>query len=1123
MDFAYQARGYIAAFLIVTLAAFIRFAAGDWAVHTPFITFYPAVMIAATYWRMRAGLCATGLSALIEVFFMEPAGRPWLTRPEDRLLLTVFIIMGVLISYTCEAMHRALERAKESDAQARLAAEREKTLLVLREGEEQFRLAVESAELGTWDHDLLTGAVNWSARCKEIFGLSPGAHVDYQVFLGLVHPDDRAALEELARSAMAPPGTGQFKAEYRIVRPDGTERWVAARGRALFEDGSGLRRPVRLVGTVLDNTERRRTEDLMRVRLDLVEFAATHSSRELLQKVLDEIGVLTKSPLGFLHFVEPDQKTLSLQVWSTKTLESCGVEQKRVHYSIDQAGVWVDCIYRKEPVIHNDYLALPHRKGMPEGHPAVIRELLVPIIRWDRVVAVLGIGNKPCDYTREDVALASYLADVAWEITSRKREQDELFTSRQMLQFVLDNIPQRIFWKDRDLRFLGCNKQLALDCGYQDPEDLVGKTDYETASAEIAEQYRADDRELMETGRPRLNFEERQIKPDGSKAWLLTSKVPMFDQHGNITGILGTYEDITERKRMEAELRRAHDELEVRVRERTADLVKANEKLREQAALLDLADDAIIVCDIGFRTLFWNKGAEKLYGIRKEDAIGKITHEIVNTIFPEEVEKIRETVLAKGHWEGELVQFPVRGQKLHTESRWALQRNPAGEPVGFLKINRDVTGRKVMEEQLRRANRALKAVNQCNAALVRENDEPVLLDRICRIIVETGGYRMAWVGYAQQDECKTVRPVASAGHVDDYLEQARITWADVPRGRGPVGRAIRAKEVHISKDIAQNPDLGPWRTAALRNGYASAISLPLLIQGEAFGALTIYAPEPDAFDEEEVKFLTTLAENLSYGISSIRTAIERKRADNALKANMARLERANAELQEFAFVASHDLQEPMRKVQTFADMAVERCIPALDPVGRKYLDKVIESAGRMRELLDGLLQFAQVAARPEPFKKTGLEKLVREAAGAFEEQIKQTHAKIEVHDLPDIEVDPDQLVRLFQHLIGNALKFRGERTPIIKVYGKCDGKPTCDVYVEDNGIGFDQQYAEIIFRPFQRLHGRKGYEGTGMGLSICRKIAERHGGSIAVESEPGKGSRFVVRLPREHEQSEELH
>jgi len=140
------------------------------------------------------------------------------------------------------------------------------------------------------------------------------------------------------------------------------------------------------------------------------------------------------------------------------------------------------------------------------------------------------------------------------DITDRKRAQDELFNSRQMLRSVLDNIPQRVFWKDRNSVFVGCNKPFVLDLGYKDPCELVGKTDYEHSSAANADLYRADDREVMESGRPKINYEQPQIRPDGSHAWLMTSKVPMYDQDGQVIGVLGTYADITERKLMEEEL-----------------------------------------------------------------------------------------------------------------------------------------------------------------------------------------------------------------------------------------------------------------------------------------------------------------------------------------------------------------------------------------------------------------------------------------------------------------------------------------------------------------------------------------------------------------------------------------
>ncbi|SPF43480.1 putative Histidine kinase [Syntrophobacter sp. SbD1] len=232
-----------------------------------------------------------------------------------------------------------------------------------------------------------------------------------------------------------------------------------------------------------------------------------------------------------------------------------------------------------------------------------------------------------------------------------------------------------------------------------------------------------------------------------------------------------------------------------------------------------------------------------------------------------------------------------------------------------------------------------------------------------------------------------------------------------------------------------------------------------------------------------------------------------------LSASIARLEILNQELQEFAFVASHDLQEPLRKIQTFCDLAQMRCSSALDSVGRGYLDRVIDAASRMRHLLDDLLQFSRVAGRLERFKTVDLGKIIGEAADIFEEKIKEAGVSIETGDLPGIEADESQMLQLFQNLIGNALKYRSSQSLRIRISAKQDGRGYCEIFFEDNGIGFEQQYAERIFKPFQRLHSHTEYEGVGMGLAICRKIAERHGGIIRAESEPGKGSVFIIRLP----------
>ncbi len=199
-----------------------------------------------------------------------------------------------------------------------------------------------------------------------------------------------------------------------------------------------------------------------------------------------------------------------------------------------------------------------------------------------------------------------------------------------------------------------------------------------------------------------------------------------------------------------------------------------------------------------------------------------------------------------------------------------------------------------------------------------------------------------------------------------------------------------------------------------------------------------------------------------------------------------------------------------------------RCSQSLDSAGHEYLSVVINSASRMRQLLNDLLEFSRVASISEPFKAIDPQRIAREAADIFEDIIEKTGGLIEIKNMPAIEADETQIRRLFQNLIGNALKFRRDEPPRISIYARQEEQGICKIFVKDNGIGFDTQFAERIFKPFQRLHTRGEYEGTGMGLTICRKIAERHGGTISAESEPGKGSIFIVSLPVKQGRGEDV-
>lgn len=316
-----------------------------------------------------------------------------------------------------------------------------------------------------------------------------------------------------------------------------------------------------ITGVVLvfrDKSDERRVEKLLKARLSLVDFAASHNLEELLTKSLDEVGELVGSPIGFYHFVEKDQKTLTLQQWSTRTLnEFCHTEGRGMHYGIEQAGVWVDCVHQKKPVVHNDYESLSHKKGLPEGHAKVVRELVVPIMRGDKVVAILGVGNKNDDYTDKDVETVSYLADVTWQLIDKKRTDEVLLKSEAKYRNIFENAPIGIFATHSNGKALSINKAMATILGFISPVEamehyisLQGKLYVDLGQRDLFVN------QLKENGHVE-NFEYQARKADGKIAWLrMNARIANYEEDGSFI-IEGFTTDITDQIRLEEQFRQA--------------------------------------------------------------------------------------------------------------------------------------------------------------------------------------------------------------------------------------------------------------------------------------------------------------------------------------------------------------------------------------------------------------------------------------------------------------------------------------------------------------------------------------------------------------------------------------
>jgi PAS domain S-box-containing protein len=398
-------------------------------------------------------------------------------------------------------------------------------------------------------------------------------------------------------------------------------------------------------------------------------------------------------------------------------------------------------------------------------------------------------------------------------------------------------------------------------------------------------------------------------------------------------------------------------------------LIERDRKLREsearyRAVVENFPNGAVFLFNSELRYLLADGLGLALIGLSKEQLEGKTLGECLPQQMCSVLEPIYHDALA-GTASTIEVPYDERDYIMHV----LPLRNEAGDVFAGMVVSQDITDLKRSQQELQKSNRALKTISECNQALVRATDESALLQEICRIIVEFGGYRFAWIGFAEQDEAKSVRPVAQFGDEQGYLESLQLTWSDTERGRGATGTAIRTGETCVVHNIHSDPGYLPWREAAIQRGYISSIALPLLVVSvsearrsleggslvlaQPLGALSIYAAEPHAFDEAEVKLLTELANDLAYGINALRTSAEYRRTLAALRESEQRLDSMLSSLEDVVWSVCATTNQMLylnqaagkiyqRSVQAFFDHPNLR-IDVVHPEDREWVRRLNET------------------------------------------------------------------------------------------------------------------------------------------------------------------------------------
>jgi len=370
------------------------------------------------------------------------------------------------------------------------------------------------------------------------------------------------------------------------------------------------------------------------------------------------------------------------------------------------------------------------------------------------------------------------------------------------------------------------------------------------------------------------------------------------------------------------------------------------EAVRTQlVAIVQSSYDAIIGKNLDGVITSWNPGAEKVYGYSAQEVVGKPVSVLAPEGRKEEIKGLIEQVRrgeAVVNFETERLRKD--GSRIDIALSLSPIRDAAGRIVGASTIARDITEKKQAERALLKVNRALKALSDCNQALIHASDEMQLLNEICRVIVNAGGYRLAWVGYAEHDAQKTVRPVAQSGFEPGYMEHADITWADNERGRGPLGIAIRSGQMQVVQDVKTDPCFEPWRANAVKLGYGSVLVALLVSDSVTLGALSIYAAGADAFDSEEITLLSELAADMAFGIATLRTRSAHERSAERLQRSLEATIQAVAGTVEMrdAYTAGHQ-----RRVAELATAIARDMGLAQDQVHGVYLAAVVHDLGKI--------------------------------------------------------------------------------------------------------------------------------------------------------------------------------